>query len=288
MAKRLPTGIEAEVRRRAAAGESHREIAAWLSAEHGLEVAHTTVGRLLRTPAASEVRERPPGGKNITRGAAPRRAPGEPPSRDPSHGRLPVCGARKRQGPGICRRPAGWGTGHVGEGRCKLHGGCLPLGKRGGPPGNSYALKTGEYASVLFEVLSPEDQDRWRRMDTSIGASIDEELRLLTAREVWMLQRIASLEAIAGEGKLVLVKESEEHSPYFGDSERREKQNALERIRLVEDALTRIQRAKAHLIRLKHRYEHDEGAASDSGMMDQLLAAIEASRIERSAPAGEE
>lgn len=33
------------------------------------------------------------------------------------------CGARKRQGDGHCRRPAGWGTDHPGEGQCKLHGG---------------------------------------------------------------------------------------------------------------------------------------------------------------------
>ena len=33
------------------------------------------------------------------------------------------CGARKRQGEGTCTRPAGWGTDHVGEGSCKLHGG---------------------------------------------------------------------------------------------------------------------------------------------------------------------
>ncbi|MCX5209806.1 hypothetical protein OG689_10970 [Kitasatospora sp. NBC_00240] len=35
------------------------------------------------------------------------------------------CGAQKRQGePGdTCRRPAGWGTPHAGNGRCKLHGG---------------------------------------------------------------------------------------------------------------------------------------------------------------------
>ena len=25
---------------------------------------------------------------------------------------------------GYCKRPAGWGTDHAGEGRCKLHGGC--------------------------------------------------------------------------------------------------------------------------------------------------------------------
>ncbi|MFF7884309.1 hypothetical protein ACH40F_29180 [Streptomyces sp. NPDC020794] len=36
---------------------------------------------------------------------------------------LPKCGAKKRQGAGLCGRPAGWGTPHPGSGRCKLHGG---------------------------------------------------------------------------------------------------------------------------------------------------------------------
>lgn len=39
------------------------------------------------------------------------------------------CGARKRQGEGTCRRPSGWGTNHLGYGRCKLHGGTTPSGK---------------------------------------------------------------------------------------------------------------------------------------------------------------
>lgn len=38
------------------------------------------------------------------------------------------CGAKKRQGEGTCTRPAGWGTDHVGSGRCKLHGGSTPAG----------------------------------------------------------------------------------------------------------------------------------------------------------------
>lgn len=33
-----------------------------------------------------------------------------------------TCGARTRSG-GRCKHPAGWGTSHVGQGRCKLHGG---------------------------------------------------------------------------------------------------------------------------------------------------------------------
>lgn len=39
------------------------------------------------------------------------------------HGGKPLCGAAKRQGGGCCRKPAGWGTTHVGRGRCRLHGG---------------------------------------------------------------------------------------------------------------------------------------------------------------------
>lgn len=35
----------------------------------------------------------------------------------------PLCGANKRQGEGTCTQTAGWGTTHVGEGPCKLHGG---------------------------------------------------------------------------------------------------------------------------------------------------------------------
>lgn len=36
------------------------------------------------------------------------------------------CGARKKS-EGLCKHPAGWGTDHVGEGRCKLHGGSSPV-----------------------------------------------------------------------------------------------------------------------------------------------------------------
>lgn len=41
------------------------------------------------------------------------------------------CGAKTRSG-GQCGRPAGWGTGHVGAGRCKYHGGKSPNGELAG------------------------------------------------------------------------------------------------------------------------------------------------------------
>lgn len=39
-----------------------------------------------------------------------------------------TCGAKLKNGSGYCTQPAGWGTDHVGEGRCKLHGGSTPRG----------------------------------------------------------------------------------------------------------------------------------------------------------------
>lgn len=39
------------------------------------------------------------------------------------------CGGKTRAG-GECRREAGWATDHVGYGRCKLHGGRAPAGRK--------------------------------------------------------------------------------------------------------------------------------------------------------------
>ncbi len=50
-----------------------------------------------------------------------------PPIHDSRH-----CGGKKKQGDGLCARPAGWGTDHAGAGRCKLHGGCAPSGSKAG------------------------------------------------------------------------------------------------------------------------------------------------------------
>jgi hypothetical protein len=41
------------------------------------------------------------------------------------------CGGKTRAG-GLCRREAGWGTNHVGAGKCKLHGGSAPSGETAG------------------------------------------------------------------------------------------------------------------------------------------------------------
>ena len=52
----------------------------------------------------------------------------------------PICGAKKSQSEGPCTRPAGWGTDHVGDGRCKLHAGSSPI-------------KSGRYSNIKRERI---------------------------------------------------------------------------------------------------------------------------------------
>lgn len=59
---------------------------------------------------------------------------------------MTLCGAKTRAG-GTCQQPAGWGTQHVGNGRCKLHG-----GNAGAP------IKTGRYSIKRQELARKAQQ----------------------------------------------------------------------------------------------------------------------------------
>lgn len=61
------------------------------------------------------------------------------------------CGAKTRAGT-PCKRPAGWGTNHVGEGRCKLHG-----GKSTGPPPEKMKKNSNARTHGLFAKYLPEE-----------------------------------------------------------------------------------------------------------------------------------
>jgi hypothetical protein len=55
------------------------------------------------------------------------------------HDNRRYCGGRGKRNIS-CRRPAGWGTDHVGQGRCKLHGGCVPV-------------KHGRYSKIIRPTI---------------------------------------------------------------------------------------------------------------------------------------
>ena len=85
------------------------------------------------------------------------------------------CGRPKRDGSGDdCGLPAGWGTDHVGDGACKLHGGNTPRGKE------NPAFKHGLFSDYL------EEEDR-----ETIGALEDyEDAAKLDELINWRLARL--------------------------------------------------------------------------------------------------
>lgn len=106
----------------------------------------------------------------------------------PENGESDVCGAQKRAGSGACQRPAGWGTDHVGEGRCKLHG-----GNAGRPP------EHGRYSAKKRKSL----QKKIRKFrEEENPAQMWEELAVLRA----LLQDwISELETVDGDSVSVVV-----------------------------------------------------------------------------------
>lgn len=63
----------------------------------------------------------------------------------------PRCGAKLRQAEGTCTQVAGWGTDHVGEGACKLHGGSTRSVRKG-----AHLRLAEQQARELFGKTAPE------------------------------------------------------------------------------------------------------------------------------------
>lgn len=63
-----------------------------------------------------------------------------------------TCNGIKRGGKSHCTARAGWGTDHVGQGRCKLHGGC-PAMKHG----RYSTMKTASIREKIEELRKDED-----------------------------------------------------------------------------------------------------------------------------------
>lgn len=92
--------------------------------------------------------------------------------------RLPLCGAKKRQGSGTCARPAGWGTDHAGAGRCKLHGGSTP--------GQVVKAREEQARAAMVTYGHPVDVE-------SGSDSLWEELRYTAGHVEWLRLQIQAL-----------------------------------------------------------------------------------------------
>ncbi len=161
------------------------------------------------------------------------------------------CEVRTRAG-GSCRQAAGWATYHVGEGRCKLHGGA----SSGPPKGNKNAVTTGAYESIVFDRLTSAERELYGRIDPSPRAQAEQEIRLLTIRERRMLARIQYLLASCEEvGTVETTTEAGRRVRGEVDVLTVRSEATLERVQRVEEALTRAQQCKARIIEILRRIE---------------------------------
>ena len=143
----------------------------------------------------------------------------------------------------------------------------------GAPEQNKNALKTGEFETLFFDCLDPDEQKLIQAVQPDKEQLLLQEIQLLTVRERRMLKRIEMLKNVeqpfaseddqendglekappgmsvtkykAGmeKGKLTLLKEYE---------------GILGQIQSVEDALTRVQARRQRAIEAMHKFGYDD------------------------------
>lgn len=194
----------------------------------------------------------------------------------------PVCGAPARSTGKPCRCTA------LGpSGRCRAHGGWA-----GAPAGNKNAVTHGAHETIFAGLLTADEAAVFRAVGQKSNLEqVDDELGLITVREMRMLQRIKTLQdAITGmtvvevTEKTLAADDDEGPAPARPYSDRwaselpvdapetrkaarqadgdgggggvlevkTKRMGTLGQIQSIEAALTGVQAQKAKLIRLKH------------------------------------
>jgi len=184
-----------------------------------------------------------------------------------------ICGATAKSTGEPCKLAAGYGTDHLGEGRCKYHGGCNTGPKPENMKKNKNSVKTGEYETLWYDTLDDNEKQKLEEMTTSILEQLDHEIKLTNIRIGRMMGRIENLK----EKEEIVTKTTEQT---FIDSEgyaaggnvTEEKENTLNQINNIEEALTRVQRRKEKLLRLK--YDIEEGTDDDEEKLRAVVAAM--------------
>ena len=132
-----------------------------------------------------------------------------------------ICGAKAKSTGEPCKLAAGYGTDHLGEGRCKYHGGA----SSGAPKKNKNAVSTGEHETIWLDTLNDKERELLPKIRTEVIDLIDDDIKLMEIRIRRMMQRI----------------------------------NNSDEVDNIEEALTRVQGKKIRLLKLKHQVESGQG-----------------------------
>lgn len=152
-----------------------------------------------------------------------------------------------------------------------------------GPPGNKNAVTTGEFETLLFDCLEPEEQQLAAAVQLDKEQLLLQEIQLLTVRERRMLKRIDNLKHAADAqtasrydlevppGMTAVSYKSGVEKGKLTDMV--EHKGTLGQIQSIEDALTRVQAQKQRAIETLHRFGYDD-ARLELEMMKVEMAAL--------------
>ena len=152
-----------------------------------------------------------------------------------------ICGATAKSTGEKCKLVAGYGTNHLGEGRCKYHGGKSTGPKPENLKKNKNAVSTGEYETIWMDTLTGEEKKLLPKVKHEVIDLIDDDIKLIEIRIRRMMQRINA-------------------------------SDDAENTSNIEEALTRVQGKKTQLLKLKYQVENDE--APDSVNVNNYIDAI--------------
>lgn len=151
--------------------------------------------------------------------------------------------------------------GQPGNKNAEGHGGT-------GPPRNKNAVKTGEFETLFFDTLNPEEKQLASLIQPDKEQLLLQEIRLLTVREHRMLKRIESLRQLeerepAGfDGENIppgmSVTECSSSIEKGKPTELRKYEGILGQIQTIEDALTRVQARQQKAIETLHKFGYDD------------------------------
>lgn len=142
-----------------------------------------------------------------------------------------------------------------------------------GPPENKNAVKTGEFETLFFDCLEPDEQKLIQAVQPDKEQLLLQEIQLLTVRERRMLKRIEALKLLEQTSNLEEVQEDDELekappgmsvTKYKAGMEKgkptllREYEGILGQIQSIEDALTRVQARRQRAIEALHKFGYDD------------------------------
>lgn len=136
-----------------------------------------------------------------------------------------------------------------------------------GPPGNKNAVTTGEFETLLFDCLDPDEKQLAATVPNDKEQLLFQEIQLLTIRERRMLKRIENLRR--ADFTTVKKKKGTEKDKW---TDLDEKHATLGQIQHIEDALTRVQARKQAAIDSLHRYGVDDARLEIEMMRLDLVA----------------